>query len=792
MAKKKTQKKSRRKSIKKKKLTGIRAWPWRKIITIGAGVIFFCLVLFAIWLFFHVRSLNEHVTTQFEGRRWELPARVYARPQDLYVGKQVSLEQFKDELALLGYREQKEVTQPGEYRIAKDSVEVYLRAFPFPDEAQESTHLTVSFNQKAVSRLQHIRKSKALDLIRMEPALIANIYPKNNEDRVLVQRHEVPELLVQALLTVEDREFYEHNGVRFTSILRALLANIRAGRTVQGGSTLTQQLVKNFYLTSERKYKRKFNEALMAWILEWHYSKDEILSVYMNEIFLGQQGNRAIHGFGLASYFYFQRPLHELQADQIALLVALVKGASWYEPRRNPERALERRNLVLDSLESQGQIASELVTDLKLKQLGVTPKAPVGVSAFPGFLQLVREQLKRDYKEEDLRSEGLVIFTTLDPIVQMAAENSSIDVLDQREKDLGLPTGTLETATVVTSVDQGEVLAVIGGRDPRYPGFNRALETRRPIGSLVKPMVFLTALQKRGMTLASIIADTPLVVEQRSGDWQPQNYDGEFRGAVRMIDALVHSYNVPTARLGMEVGVKNVRKTLQLTGAQSEINSYPSILLGSVELPPIEVAQMYQTLAANGYRTPLRSILQVVNPSGEVLTRYPLNLEQVISTELDYLVVAAMHEVTVSGTARRLQQLLPDNLSVAGKTGTTDQLRDSWFAGFSGEHVIISWVGRDDNQPTGLTGSSGAMLVWAEIMNNISTRALQPVQPNSVEWQLTDITSGTLADPRCPGTQWLPFIKGTEPALARNCVDDRERNEQQTLRGFQWLRDLIN
>ncbi len=753
------------------------------------------LVLLAIFLFFHVRALNHQVRTQFEGKRWELAARVYARPLELYPAKRLSKKQLGQELELLGYRAVTKVEQPGEYVASEQSIEVYLRAFPFPDETSESTHLRINFKNAAITSLANAQSDEPMYLLRVEPALIANIYPKNNEDRVLVQRAEVPELLIQALLTIEDQKFYDHHGVRPTSILRALLVNIKAGRTVQGGSTLTQQLVKNFYLNSDRKLKRKVNEAFMALLLEWHYEKDEILSVYLNEIFLGQQGNRAIHGFGLASHFYFQRPLHELQAEQVALLVALVKGASWYEPRRNPERAMQRRNLVIASLAKAGQIAPEFAAELQQRPLGVTPKAPVGVSAFPGFLQLVREQLKRDYREQDLRSEGLVIFTTLDPIVQLAAERAAAVTLEQREKDLNLPEGTLETATVVTTVDQGEVLAVVGGRDPRYPGFNRAIETRRPIGSLVKPFVFLTALKKRGLTLATIVDDTPLLVEQRSGDWQPQNYDGEFRGAVRLIDALVHSYNVPTARLGMGVGVKNVVKTMREAGAQSDINPFPSMLLGAVELPPIEVAQLYQTLAANGYRTPLRSILHVVSPFGDTLSRYPLEIEQAVATDLDYLVVAAMHEVTVTGTARRLQQLLPESLPVAGKTGTTDQLRDSWFAGFSGEHVVVTWVGRDDNQPTGLTGSNGAMLVWADIINNIPTSALQPVQPNSVEWRLTDITTGTLADARCPGTQWLPFVVGTEPRKAQRCADGSPAGTQPgetEMRGFQWLRELLN
>ncbi|HID83074.1 MAG TPA: penicillin-binding protein 1B [Chromatiales bacterium] len=767
---------------KRKRKTRRPLWRWLSRFTL----LLFAGLLVVVGLY--AIHLDRKVTTQFEGKRWELPARVYARPLDLFPGRRLRASDFEQELKLLHYRKVKQVSQPGEYQSRGGKFTVFTRSFPFTDGVQPSIAVSLQFSDGVLDVIQSRDKKQDVALLRLEPALIANIYPKHHEDRVLVKRENVPELLVQSLLVVEDQDFYQHFGVRPTSILRAILANIKAGKTVQGGSTLTQQLVKNFYLSSEQTLTRKLKEAIMALSLEWHYDKDEILEAYLNEIYLGQDGNRAIHGFGLASRFYFQRPLEELQTEQIALLVAIVKGASWYDPRRNPERALKRRNLVIDTMVAEDKIAAEFASTLKKKPLGVSEKAPSGITPFPAFLQLVRAQLQRDYREEDLQSEGLVVFTTLDPLIQLQAEKAVHQGLQKLEKSRRLPAGTLEAAVVVVSAEAGEVQAIVGGRDPRYPGFNRALETQRPIGSLIKPAVYLTALQQnQKWTLSSLLEDAPFTVELRTGDWTPKNYDKEYHGQVRLLDALVHSYNVPTARLGMTVGLKKIRNTLKSLGIERDINRYPSMLLGAVELPPIEIAQMYQTIAGNGYRTPLRAILSVIDPQGETLQRYPLTIEQSISSEADYLLQVALHEVTVSGTARALQNLLPEKLAVAGKTGTTNNLRDSWFAGFSGEHVVVSWVGRDDNQPTGLTGASGALRIWADILNGINTQPLQPLQPDDVEWSLTDIETGALAGEGCANTQWLPFVKGTEPQTRIECSADAGQPSP----ALDWLRGLF-
>ncbi len=727
-----------------------------------------------------VWKLDRTVTSRFEGNRWELPARVYARPLELYAGLKLSPAMMKRQLEWLNYVKVHAVRRPGEYHLRGGRFDIHTRSFRFPDERQPARHIVVTIADGRVAAVKDAATGKALPLFRLEPVRIANIYPRHNEDRLLVKLEEVPPLLVEALLKVEDKAFYQHHGVRPTSIIRAMIANLKAGRTVQGGSTLTQQLVKNFFLSNEKTIIRKLNEAVMALLLEWRYDKNEILEAYLNEIYLGQDGARAVHGFGLASQFYFQRSLSELTPEQLLLLVGMAKGASYFDPRRHPQRARARRDVVIQVLVREGVIGEDAGEILMQRPLGVTRKAPSSVTRYPAFLDLVRRQLRRDYRDEDLRSEGLIIFTTLDPEIQHQTENAIIRQLAKIEKDRGIESGSLQAAMMVASVDQGEVLASVGGRDPGYAGFDRTLDMKRPIGSMVKPAYYLAALaHPRIYNLLTPLDDSELELELPNGDvWTPRNYDGESHEHVSVIRALVHSYNIASVRLGLAVGVDNVVKMLRALGVTSHINAYPALLLGALEIPPFEALQMYQTIAANGYRTPLRAILAVVDQQGETLQRYPLEVEQAVPSEPVFLLTTALQQVTRRGTARALQYLLPQDLAVAGKTGTTNDLRDSWFAGFSGTHVAVTWVGRDDNQSTGLTGSSGALRVWADAIRRLDTAPLTPVEPDTVQWAMADIEYGLLTDGDCGDPVWLPFLPGSVLPGKLDCDALRQGQEE--------------
>ncbi|GAB4515002.1 MAG: penicillin-binding protein 1B [Sulfuricaulis sp.] len=715
--------------------------------------------------------LDITVRMQFEGKRWAMPARVYARPLELYPGMKLRPEQLAMELAMLDYRATGDTQSPGSYQRQGDGFTLVTRPFTFWDEAQASLPLQIDFDGARLGTLTNRATGKPVTLARLDPVLIGGIYPAHNEDRVLVKFSEIPPHLVKALLAIEDRQFYSHHGFSARGTARALVS-ILSGGGVQGGSTLTQQLVKNFFLTPERTLRRKFTEVIMAMLLELHYSKDEILEAYANEIYLGQDGNRAIHGFGLASHFYFDRPLSRLDLPQAALLVGLVKGPSSYDPRRQPARALARRNLVLQEMRKLDFITQTQYVAARVASLGVVEKAPEGTSLYPAFVELVHRQLRRDYREDDLRSEGLQIFTTLDPLVQTSAERALTTRLSQLERDRRIPPKTLEGAVVVSHSQNGEVQALVGGRNTRFEGFNRALDAARPIGSLIKPVVYMTALERPdSYTLATLLDDSPLVWRERgTSDWEPQNYDKEFHGQVPLRIALANSYNVSTARLGLALGVRRIMDNAHRLGVERDLHAYASSLLGADSLSPLEVTQMYQAFASGGFRVPLRAIREVLMADGQPLQRYPLSVEQVIEPGPAYLITHALQAVVQEGTADALKKYLSSDLHLAGKTGTTNDLRDSWFAGYTGDRLAVVWVGRDDNQTINMTGAGGAMTVWGEMMARLDPDPLVPPPPENIELIWIDSATGLRADASCHGAVELPFIRGSAPMETAPCA----------------------
>ncbi|KAB7623619.1 penicillin-binding protein 1B [Alkalilimnicola sp. S0819] len=722
--------------------------------------------------------LDQRITSHFEGKRWSLPAKVYARPLELYQGLELSAATLEQELRAADYRRGR---GPGSFGRDGGYFRVETRGFRFPDGEEPARTLRLRIRGGRIAALE--QPGGMLDLARLEPALIGSIYPAHKEDRVLVRLDEVPRPLIGALLVTEDRDFYRHHGLSFSGIARALLANVRAGRVVQGGSTLTQQLIKNFYLSSERTLWRKGNEALMALLLELHYDKDEILEAYLNEVYLGQQGQRAIHGFALASRFYFGRGLEVLPLEQQALLVALVKGPSYYNPRSNPRRAKARRDLVLRMMAEQQLISAEQARIAQGRPLGVVPAIRARENAYPAFMDLVRRHLRRDYRNEDLASEGLRIFTTLAPSVQERAEQAVARRLDAWGKE------DLEAAALVVDVDAGEVRAVVGGRDPRYAGFNRALDARRQIGSLIKPAAYLAALERpASYGLGSLIDDEPVQLTDAQGRlWAPQNYDKQFLGPVPLWRALAESRNAATVNLGLELGLRAVVDAFERLGGDPPATVYPSFLLGSVGQTPLEVADMYQTLASGGFRTPLRAVRAVMNRRGELLNRYALSVQRVFDSEAVYLVNHALRGAVSEGTGRGLARWLPASRGVAGKTGTTNDTRDSWFAGYTRDLLGVVWVGRDDNGRTGLTGSSGALTIWGELFAELPLRAPRADTPTGVETLWVENGSGLLAAEHCEGARLLPYYRGLGPAEQAACVGERGRLD----RARDWIKGLF-
>ncbi|EPJ4699450.1 bifunctional glycosyl transferase/transpeptidase, partial [Klebsiella pneumoniae] len=644
---------------------------------------------------------------------------------------QISKNEMVRLLNATQYRQVSAMTRPGEYTVQANSIEMIRRPFDFPDSKEGQVRARLTFDGDHLETIENMDNNRQFGFFRLDPRLITMLQSPNGEQRLFVKRSGFPDLLVDTLLATEDRHFYEHDGISLYSIGRAVLANLTAGRTVQGASTLTQQLVKNLFLSSERSYWRKANEAYMALIVDARYSKDRILELYMNEVYLGQSGDNEIRGFPLASLYYFGRPVEELSLDQQALLVGMVKGASVYNPWRNPKLALERRNLVLRLLQQQQVIDQELYDMLSARPLGVQPRGGV-ISPQPAFMQMVRQELQAKLGDKVKDLSGVKIFTTFDSVAQDAAEKAASEGIPVLKKQRKL--ADLETAMVVVDRFTGEVRAMVGGAEPQFAGYNRAMQARRSIGSLAKPATYLTALsQPNQYRLNTWIADAPVTIRLSNGQtWSPQNDDRRFSGQVMLVDALTRSMNVPTVNLGMALGLPAVVDTWTKLGApKNQLNAVPSMLLGALNLTPIEVAQAFQTIASGGNRAPLSALRSVIAEDGTVLYQSYPQAERAVPAQAAYMTLWTMQQVVQRGTGRQLGAKYP-GLHLAGKTGTTNNNVDTWFAGIDGSQVTITWVGRDNNQPTKLYGASGAMSIYQRYLANQTPTPLVLTVPEDV------------------------------------------------------------
>jgi penicillin-binding protein 1B len=749
--KRKTSRKRKTQRKKKKSDSLFKKWMLQLIIILGCVFMSYC-----VWLDFQIRK-------EFDGKRWSVPARVYAQPLELYAGRRYEQKFVIERLKKAAYQSVSTLTGSGQFRLRGSAIEIYSRQFHYWDGIEEAKKLRIQFHGQQVTGITEVINGKNVSIIRLTPTLIGKVFPLHDEDRVLIAYEEIPETLIKGLIAVEDRHYFEHFGLDPIGILRSIYINLISGKVTQGGSTLTQQLIKNMFLTRERTFSRKINEMLMALMLEYHYSKENILSAYVNEIYLGQNGQRSIHGFGTAAEFYFSKPLAELNQAEIALLVGMVKGASYYNPRKQAKRALQRRNLVLNLLHEQGFISPAEMKQAQSKPLGVIAKPQWSSAKYPAYIDLVRRHLKRDYRIDDLRNEGLQIHTTLDIDKQEIAQKSVASSLAKLETGKGFNVGTLQSALVMVEQHNGEVLALVGDRNKDKNAFNRALDAKRPIGSLIKPAVYMTALDRPGKYhVLSSLDDSHLVLEQKNGKrWEPDNYDKRTHGHVPLVRSIAKSYNLSTVRLGMALGLENVIQTLKNLGVTSTIPRLPSILLGALNLSPYEVTQMYQTIASGGLQIPLRTIRSVLDSNGQPLKRYDLSVREYIKPETAFLTQYLLSEVVQNGTAKRLTRELPSLIPLAGKTGTTNALRDSWFAGFGDRILSVVWIGRDNNQTAKLTGSSGAMQIWIDMMKKIKPEPLLLIEPEEIVWR--DYPDMSSPKNSCAQLKSYPFIKKYTP-----------------------------
>nr|XP_061800916.1 penicillin-binding protein 1B-like [Nerophis lumbriciformis] len=686
--------------------------------------------------------------------------RLFGRPLTLINAGSLSNEQLLFELKAAGYQAQSG-SRPGTYQRTGDRITIRTRG----DSRAAGGHFSFRLRNGIVADLQD-GTGQQLARAELDPPALGRRYSAGTTERDVVALTELPPLLLGGIQAVEDRRFKQHRGVDFTGIARAGWSNLAAGEVVQGGSTLTQQFVKHLFFDGKRRWTRKLHEIAMALLLEWRNDKRIILLGYVNGVFLGQQGNVAIHGFAAASRHYFGLPPQRLLPHQIALLVGALKGPSYYNPWRSPQRAIARRNTVLRVFYETGLLSHTQWVEHSARPLDVLPSPLSARHRHPAFLDLVNHQVARGGAAGD----QLMVYTTLSSFHQQRAEQAIVEALQGIETRQELPKGQLQAALVLLERASGEVLAAVGSRSSSVEGFNRVLNARRPVGSIVKPLVFRTALRD-GYSLASIVHDEPLQLALENGDsWSPKNFSQRSHGSVTLIEALTRSYNQATVYLGLELGVPHVLEGITQLGWQGNVKANPSLLLGAIEMTPLEVAQLYLSLAGEGRARPVSAVREV-REGDQTRYRSPRVANEQLSP-LNYLLTFALRRAVVEGTGRSLTTMLTDGAGLAGKTGTSNDLRDSWFVGFSEDLLAVVWVGRDDNRPAGVTGASGALQVFGQLFGSIQWQPLTDAVPTEIEFAWIESASGKLAASHCPGVDYLPFVVGSVPLDRADCIAD--------------------
>jgi len=721
------------------------------------------LIIFLVISIAYISILDSKVVNKLDGVLWTVPAKVYARPLELAEGGKINVDGLKKELEILSYELTKGIPDtPGEFSQSQRSVNIFIRGFG----SQEPGLYRLKIENDKIDSIKR-KDGISIDLIQLEPLSIGGMFPSHLQDRILLNFSQVPKDLEEMILVVEDRNFYSHKGISLRSIMRAFIKNTRALGIEEGGSTITQQLAKSLFFSPEQTIRRKIKEAIAALLIEIHYSKQEILLAYINDVFIAQSGRRAIHGFGLASQFFFGTDLKNLSLDQKALLVGMLKGPSLYSPINNPDRAKTRRDLVLSLIKNDSLITEEEYLDLKGRSLKVIPPSFKSLSKYPAFNDIVTLDLRKNFDDSDLRTKGLKIITNLDPVVQDYLEESIKDTKLKLKRRYGSQLNGLEGAGIVIDSFSGEVVAAIGSTKPNNYGFNRAINAVRPIGSLVKPFIYLSALQHYSKyNLSTLLDDSKLSVSLPGGKlWEPNNFDKKFHGNIPLHVALSESYNVATTRLGMDLGYSVVQETFTKLGIKKKIPKYPSIFVGSFEMTPLEVIQAYQTIASEGFYSPLNSIRTVESSEDVLSLSYPYKVEQRFRPEPIYLLKFVLKQTFISGTARGYSSRVIEKWKTGGKTGTSDDQRDSWFVGYAGNYLMLVWLGFDDNRKSPLTGRTGALQVWKNFMSRLDPIAYEVRKPSRIRYEWVDAKDGLLSGESCKGSILIPFVEGTEPEM---------------------------
>jgi penicillin-binding protein 1B len=755
-----------------KPTTGKRRQPrrrrgWKFYVLIGLGVPF--LILSALTVYFY-RSFSQQIDARLHGETVRADPRIFARPFELRRGQALTPTQIVERLNDLGYSHRAKTQEPGEFTVGRDAVLMIPR-----DGDRKGQLVRVVFGARrakasepgTIDRVELPGTKKTTDHLTLDPPLITALVTAAREKRRDVPLSAIPQRMLQAVLAIEDRRFYDHPGIDPIGITSAVISNVFGSKKyTRGGSTITQQLVKNTFLTPEKTPRRKVSEWFMSVALERRLSKDQILTLYLNDVSLGQRGSFAIHGVPEAARLFFSKDVTNVTLSEAATIAGVIQSPSRLSPFNNPERAIERRNVVLQAMADSGYISAEAAARASREPLQLAPRA-LDAEA-PYFVDYISQELQDKYKP--IANGAIDVYTTLDLHMQRVAQDAVRDGLVKVDELLARrKRQRAQAALIAVDPRTGEILALIGGRTYNQSQFNRVISANRQPGSVFKPFVYLAAFERAfaegrtDVTPASVVMDEPTSFIFNDQTWTPANYDGQYEGPITLRRALALSRNIATVKVAEAAGYDQVAALWRRVGAGTAPHPYPSIALGVFEATPFQIASAYTLFPNAGTLKPLRAISRIVSAGKDVSVQTAAS-KSVARPDTTFLVTNMMRSVINEGTGAGARAA-GFALDAAGKSGTTNDLRDAWFVGFTPELLTVVWVGLDDNMPLGLSGTQAALPIWTTFM--MRALAGRPnvsfAEPEGLVFVDIDRDTGKVAGPGCPRTFREAFLPGTEP-----------------------------
>jgi penicillin-binding protein 1B len=732
-------------------------------------------IAIAIFLVHYYYIFNGIIEEKF-GKRYNLSQiEIYAAPVVLYPGERVQLAELLQRVRRLGYNEIAGTAGPNTsgYQVIKSNQVAIYNDSTVPEDANRQA--LVMLDGRVIRSIVDLKNRTELTRLALKPEMLSTAINKNREKRRYVAYRDLPGVLVNAVLASEDRRFFSHRGVDPIRIIKALIVDVREGDIAQGASTLTQQFVKNYFLTQERTWRRKFADAYLSVLLEKRLSKEEIFELYANEVYLGQIGSFSIVGFGEASDAFFDKSVKDLTLEEAALLTGIISAPNRYTPLRYPERAKVRRNLVLDRMAEYEMITARERDEAEAKPIVVKPTSILNYSDAPYFVDYVQDILVEKFGDAALARAKFHVYTTLETDLQQAAfeaVRTGIQELDGyfAKGKRAISPGTVQASLIAVDPRNGQILAMVGGRNYATSQYNRIIQSKRQPGSIFKPFVYAAALEtayysSTPLTVVSTVLDEPTQFAFENLVYEPRNFKDEYFGQVTMRQAITKSLNIATIKLAEKVGFVKITELANRLGLNEQIKPYPAMAIGAFEVSPLEMVRAYTAFANGGLLSDLTPVLRISDDKGRPVYLAKPHTEQVLTPQVAFMITSLLQSVMNNGTGAGVRTR-GFNLPAAGKTGTS---RDGWFAGYTPDFLCIVWVGFDDNRELNLSGSQSALPIWAEFMKKVQT--LRPLTgegfpvPEGITEVEIDPSTGLLATQRCLERQMEYFINGTEPKI---------------------------